>query len=105
MQVHVPEKAASQCTLHSGQIWWHVQEKVRSIKFPDRESQTGRIINQYLAQGLDVDDNAVHLLFSANRWEKRCALSLHANADGHSTILDFLPAVHSAAGRFEVVHG
>ncbi|KAH6584511.1 hypothetical protein BASA61_007411 [Batrachochytrium salamandrivorans] len=40
-----------------------------AIKFPDRMSETGKLIDQYLKGTTDVDDHAVHLLFSANRWE------------------------------------
>eukprot|EP00842_Homolaphlyctis_polyrhiza_P004403 jgi/Hompol1/4964/HPOL_004055-RA len=35
----------------------------------DRTSETGKLIDQYLKGSKDVDDHAVHLLFSANRWE------------------------------------
>ncbi|KAI7903531.1 putative thymidylate kinase [Cokeromyces recurvatus] len=39
------------------------------IKFPDRTTQTGKMIDSYLQQKSDLDDHAIHLLFSANRWE------------------------------------
>jgi len=38
------------------------------MRFPDRTTAIGVMINSYLAQGVDMDDRAVHLLFSANRW-------------------------------------
>lgn len=42
--------------------------------FPDRVNTcTGSVINEYLAGSKDLNDQAVHLLFSANRHEKRCA--------------------------------
>jgi dTMP kinase len=42
--------------------------------FPDRSNTiTGSIINDYLAGSKDMNDRAVHLLFSANRHEKRYA--------------------------------
>lgn len=42
--------------------------------FPDRTNTvTGATINEYLQGGKDLDDKAIHLLFSANRYEKRCA--------------------------------
>ncbi|KAI9359851.1 thymidylate kinase-like protein [Pilaira anomala] len=39
------------------------------IKFPDRTTQTGKMIDSYLQQKSELDDHAIHLLFSANRWE------------------------------------
>lgn len=42
--------------------------------FPDRaHTVTGGTINAYLTGGKELDDKAIHLLFSANRYEKRCA--------------------------------
>lgn len=46
--------------------------KVELIRFPDRTTRTGKVIDRYLkgAKGEDdLDDRAIHLLFSANRWE------------------------------------
>ncbi|KAI9027142.1 deoxythymidylate kinase [Phycomyces nitens] len=37
--------------------------------FPNRTTQTGKMIDSYLRQATELDDHAVHLLFSANRWE------------------------------------
>ena len=42
-------------------------------RFPDRTSGCGQMIDAYLKSQSELDDAAVHLLFSANRWEKRCA--------------------------------
>jgi dTMP kinase len=40
--------------------------------FPDRKDTcTGGVINEYLAGSKELNDQAVHLLFSANRHEKR----------------------------------
>ena len=38
-------------------------------RFPERTSDIGQMINQYLKNNNDLSDQAVHLLFSANRWE------------------------------------
>jgi len=35
----------------------------------DRTTTIGKMINSYLAEDADMDDHAIHLLFSANRWE------------------------------------
>ncbi|ORX89231.1 thymidylate kinase [Basidiobolus meristosporus CBS 931.73] len=39
------------------------------MKFPNRETTIGKMIDQYLRSGQDLDDQTIHLLFSANRWE------------------------------------
>lgn len=41
------------------------------MRFPDRETTIGKMINAYLQSKADLDDRAIHLLFSANRWEKK----------------------------------
>ena len=40
-------------------------------RFPDRTTGVGAMIDGYLKATSELDDAAVHLLFSANRWEKR----------------------------------
>jgi dTMP kinase len=42
------------------------------MRFPDRDTAIGGQIDAYLKGAAEVDDRAIHLLFSANRWEKRC---------------------------------
>ena len=37
----------------------------------DRTTQIGELINSYLQKKREMDDQAAHLLFSANRWEKQ----------------------------------
>ncbi|KAG9048921.1 Thymidylate kinase [Tulasnella sp. UAMH 9824] len=39
------------------------EQRVKLIKFP------GKMIDSYLKSQSDLDDQAIHLLFSANRWE------------------------------------
>lgn len=39
------------------------------IAFPDRTTPIGIIISNYLQKKVDLPDEAVHLLFTANRWE------------------------------------
>lgn len=50
-----------------------IQYNVELWRFPDRTTQIGQMINAYLKGDTETDDAAMHLLFSANRWEKRCA--------------------------------
>lgn len=40
------------------------------IRFPCRTNITGVIINSVLTNKLDIPDETIHLLFSANRWEE-----------------------------------
>ncbi|XP_021923658.1 thymidylate kinase isoform X2 [Zootermopsis nevadensis] len=44
--------------------------ETRLICFPDRNTAIGGLINDYLKKNIDLTDKAIHLLFSANRWEK-----------------------------------
>lgn len=38
-------------------------------RFPERSTKIGQIINSYMEKECELHDVAVHLLFSANRWE------------------------------------
>ncbi|KAI3856126.1 hypothetical protein MKW98_016159 [Papaver atlanticum] len=40
-------------------------------RFPDRNTCVGQMISLYLSNKSELDDRTIHLLFSANRWEKR----------------------------------
>jgi len=44
--------------------------KVEGLRYPDRTTEIGKVINKYISNELELDDRAVHLLFSANRWEQ-----------------------------------
>lgn len=44
--------------------------------FPNRESVTGRAIHAYLSGECIIEQRALHLLFSANRWE--CSTAIEA---------------------------
>ena len=56
-------------------------------RYPDRTTEMGKMINAYLQSSLDMDDGAIHLLFSANRWEKRAAME-KALSDGVTLVVD-----------------
>lgn len=43
--------------------------EVRMISFPNRTTQTGKIIDQYLKGNIYLSDEDIHILFSKNRWE------------------------------------
>ncbi|KAG8927121.1 Thymidylate kinase [Tulasnella sp. 418] len=61
-------------------LYQHLQDKlgasnVKLIKFPDRTTPIGKMIDSYLRSESELDDRAIHLLFSANRWEAAYAFS------------------------------
>uniref|UniRef100_A0A6U3TMZ0 Thymidylate kinase n=1 Tax=Ditylum brightwellii TaxID=49249 RepID=A0A6U3TMZ0_9STRA len=58
-----------------------------ALRFPDRTTPVGQLIDSYLRSGADVDDRAVHLLFSANRWEVAPTLA-QTLADGNTIVCD-----------------
>ncbi|WVR05820.1 thymidylate kinase [Kwoniella sp. DSM 27419] len=61
--------------------------KTRLQKFPDRTTAIGKMIDSYLQSKAEMDDRAIHLLFSANRWE--CAAAIRRDlANGVTVIAD-----------------
>nr|XP_026695821.1 thymidylate kinase-like [Ciona intestinalis] len=76
-------------------------QKVKLLKFPDRTTEIGKTINSYLVKKSNLDDRAIHLLFSANRWEKRSEMLQDLN-DGVTLIVDryaYSGAAFSAAKK------
>lgn len=57
------------------------------MRFPDRETTIGKMINAYLKNSTELDDRAVHLLFAANRWEKLNDI-LSALRSGKHVVMD-----------------
>ncbi|XP_042891176.1 thymidylate kinase-like isoform X2 [Penaeus japonicus] len=57
------------------------------MRFPERQTEIGGIISSYLSCGNDLEDHAIHLLFSANRWELVPKI-LSELKDGTSIIVD-----------------
>ncbi|KAJ1988437.1 hypothetical protein H4R33_002431 [Dimargaris cristalligena] len=55
-------------------------------KFPDRTTRIGQMIDGYLAKGQDLNDQAVHLLFSANRWEAIGQIQAHLREGTHLVV-------------------
>ncbi|CAE6449222.1 unnamed protein product [Rhizoctonia solani] len=58
---------------------------VKAIKFPDRTTEIGKLIDAYLQSKAEVDDHTIHLLFSANRWE--LASSIKSLLESGTTIV------------------
>ncbi|KAK7189813.1 hypothetical protein DPSP01_008774 [Paraphaeosphaeria sporulosa] len=75
--------------------------RVKHMRFPDRTTPIGQMINSYLSGQSEQEDHAIHLLFSANRWE--AAPSIEADlAAGTTVIIDryyYSGCVYSAAKR------
>ncbi len=46
------------------------KESAKFMRFPDRSTEVGSAIDGYLRGQRELDDHVIHLLFSANRWEK-----------------------------------
>ena len=42
---------------------------MRVSLFTDRTTAIGKAIDEYLNNKVELEDHAIHLLFSANRWE------------------------------------
>ncbi|KAM7540733.1 hypothetical protein Aperf_G00000032137 [Anoplocephala perfoliata] len=57
------------------------------IRFPDRSTTIGECINRYLSCKVDIDPHAVHLLFTANRWERAADIE-EALAAGRCVVAD-----------------
>lgn len=72
---------------------------VQSLRFPDRTTPIGQMIDDYLKGATNAEDHVIHLLFSANRWE--AASSIEANvAAGRTVVIDryyYSGIVYSAA--------
>jgi dTMP kinase len=69
---------------------WLRKEKEISCEiwqFPDRTLPSGQVIDSYLKSSRDLDDHAIHLMYSANRWEKN-DLMLEKLSGGTTLILD-----------------
>ncbi|KAL2331432.1 hypothetical protein Fmac_019013 [Flemingia macrophylla] len=56
-------------------------------RFPDRTTNVGQMISAYLSNTSQLDDHTIHLLFSANRWEKRSLMETKLKA-GTTLVVD-----------------
>ncbi|KAJ7602496.1 thymidylate kinase-domain-containing protein [Mycena polygramma] len=60
---------------------------VQLFKFPERTTAIGKMIDAYLRSQSELDDHAIHLLFSANRWELAPTIEQLLNA-GTTVVCD-----------------
>ncbi|CAL1715371.1 unnamed protein product [Somion occarium] len=59
----------------------------KHIKFPDRTTPIGKMIDSYLQSKTELDDHVIHLLFSANRWELASSI-VKALEEGTTVVCD-----------------
>ncbi|KAK1750510.1 thymidylate kinase [Echria macrotheca] len=74
-------------------------KKVRLMRFPDRTTPIGQMIDGYLKGQVAMDDHVIHLLFSANRWEAAATINSLLSA-GVTVLCDryyYSGVVYSAA--------
>jgi len=57
------------------------------MRFPDRTTNIGSILDSYLKCKSETEDHAIHLLFSANRWEAKTKIQQHIS-QGTTVIID-----------------
>ncbi|KAF2455582.1 P-loop containing nucleoside triphosphate hydrolase protein [Lineolata rhizophorae] len=58
---------------------------VLHMRFPDRTTPIGRLIDAYLKGESNQDDHVIHLLFSANRWE--ASSTIHSHLAANTTVV------------------
>ncbi|OAY32139.1 thymidylate kinase [Manihot esculenta] len=56
-------------------------------RFPDRTTSIGQMISAYLSNQSQLDDHTIHLLYSANRWEKSSLMETQLKS-GTTLIVD-----------------
>ncbi|KAI0443609.1 thymidylate kinase-domain-containing protein [Xylaria telfairii] len=61
--------------------------EVKFMRFPDRTTPIGQMIDSYLKGQAEIEDHVIHLLFSANRWEAAQKIKAELEA-GHTIICD-----------------
>ncbi|KAJ2550573.1 Thymidylate kinase [Coemansia sp. RSA 1933] len=78
--------------------------KSKLVKFPDRTTAIGNMIDGYLTQKSKLSDEAIHLLFSANRWEAMDQMRADLES-GTTLVVDryaFSGVAFSAAKRLNI---
>lgn len=56
------------------------QRQSELIRFPERSTTIGNLIDQYLKSASNLNDQSIHLLFSANRWESSASIEGSLNS-------------------------
>lgn len=63
------------------------QNKAVLMRFPNRQTATGKVIDDYLNQRVELHDRAIHLLYAANRWEASDSI-IKALEEGKMVVMD-----------------
>ncbi|CCF58097.1 hypothetical protein KAFR_0D04490 [Kazachstania africana CBS 2517] len=59
-------------TTQVNRLYERLSPNSESMKFPERSTQIGGLINEYLTnKSFQMPDQTIHLLFSSNRWERQ----------------------------------
>jgi dTMP kinase len=61
-------------------------QRAELLRFPDRSTAVGQLIDRYLRREVELDDRGVHLLFSANRWEACARIASCLRAGVHVVV-------------------
>ena len=61
--------------------------EVHLLRFPDRSTEVGHVLDLYLSKKLPLADEGLHLVMSANRWEKKDVIE-EALASGKTVVCD-----------------
>ena len=77
----------TQCSLLLKHLTSTLALSTTAMCFPDRSTAIGILIDAYLQSRKNLEDRAVHLLFSANRWEAVESLTHHI-ASGRTIVCD-----------------
>ena len=76
----------------SSKLFEHFQKELnlpaQKLNFPDRNGKTGKLLSDYLKNSEEMSDEAVHLLFAMNRWEKYSQLKSQLCQEGINLICD-----------------
>lgn len=62
--------------------------KSQMFRFPDRSTPTGQQIDRYLLREIELDDQAIHLLFAENRRESQARLRELLEVEKVNVIVD-----------------
>ena len=77
----------TQCSLLTQRLNSELGLKTVSLKYPNRDTPIGKLINDYLLKKVSFDDRCIHLMFSANRWEQNRVVKQYLD-DGITCIVD-----------------
>lgn len=67
------------------------------IRFPERSTTIGNLIDLYLKSASNLNDQSIHLLFSANRWER--SSFIEESLQQGKTLVSTSSALHAAGWK------